>query len=229
MRRASWHLASPCRHWPLHVTSRLQRGEVQCRRAELAECAVADSSSRKRTSISIGVRNERLSIAPMRVSNPGYGIAVPEGTDCSSFEDQRDRAPFVCSDSGSSRIRFTADLASHSRAFCRNSAALCTPSFSFMRIWCVSMVLTLTFNSFASSDALSPLPINEKIASPRFLGLLISELPTLFAPAAKLLKIRGNTLAPTYGRPVKISSNAFSSSGASSIVRYPRAPARNAR
>jgi hypothetical protein len=34
-----------------------------------------------------------------------------------------DRFPY--SDSGSSRIRFAADLASHSRAFCRNSAALC--------------------------------------------------------------------------------------------------------
>jgi hypothetical protein len=32
------------------------------------------------------------------------------------------------SDSGSSRIRFTADLASHSRAFCRSSAALCRVS-----------------------------------------------------------------------------------------------------
>ena len=38
------------------------------------------------------------------------------------------------SESGSSRIRFTADLASHSRAFCRNSAAVCNASFSFMRI-----------------------------------------------------------------------------------------------
>ena len=41
---------------------------------------------------------------------------------------------FPYSDSGSSRIRFTADLASHSRAFCRNSAALCNASFSFIRI-----------------------------------------------------------------------------------------------
>ncbi len=45
-----------------------------------------------------------------------------------------DAKGFPYSDSGSSRIRFTADLASHSRAFCRNSAALCSASFSFMRI-----------------------------------------------------------------------------------------------
>jgi len=51
-----------------------------------------------------------------------------------AFLKQRDLAPFACSGSGSSRIRFTADLASHSRAFCRNSAALCSASLSFIRI-----------------------------------------------------------------------------------------------
>ncbi len=44
------------------------------------------------------------------------------------------RNPVAYSESGSSRIRFTADLASHSRAFCRNSAAVCRASFSFIRI-----------------------------------------------------------------------------------------------
>ena len=85
-----------------------------------------------------------------------------------------------------------------------------------MRIWCVSIVLTLTFNSFASSETPRPLPMKEKISSSRLLRLLISELPTLLAPPAKLLRMSGNTLAPTYGRPVEISSNALSSSGASS-------------
>jgi hypothetical protein len=56
------------------------------------------------------------------------------------------RAPFVYSGSVSSRIRFRADLASHSRAFCRSSAALRSANFSLMRIWCVSMVLTLISN-----------------------------------------------------------------------------------
>src|SRR5262249_50338516 len=120
------------------------------------------------------------------------------------------RDPFALSDSGSSRMRFTADLASHSRAFCRNSAAVCTPSFSFMRIWCVSIVLMLTFNSFANSDELRPLPIKEKISSSRLVRLLMSELPTFLAPHAKVLRIIVNTLAPTYGRPVEISSNALS-------------------
>lgn len=46
-------------------------------------------------------------------------------------EKQRSRAPFGCSDSSSSRIRLTADLASHFRAFCRNSAALCSESSWF--------------------------------------------------------------------------------------------------
>jgi hypothetical protein len=81
----------------------------------------------------------------------------------------RNSAPFPCSASGSSRIRLRADLASHSRAFCRSSAALWSASFSLIRIWCVSMVLTLTFNSLANSETLTPLPINEKISSPRSL------------------------------------------------------------
>jgi hypothetical protein len=51
-----------------------------------------------------------------------------------AFETGGKSDPFFYSDSGSSRIRFTADLASHSRAFCRNSAAVCSASFSFMRI-----------------------------------------------------------------------------------------------
>ena len=38
-----------------------------------------------------------------------------------------------------------------------------------MRIWCVSMVLTLTFNSLANSEALTPRPIKEKISSSRAL------------------------------------------------------------
>jgi hypothetical protein len=33
-------------------------------------------------------------------------------------------------------------VASHSRAFCRNLAALCGANFSFIRIWCVLIVLT---------------------------------------------------------------------------------------
>ena len=98
-----------------------------------------------------------------------------------------------------------------------------------IRIWYVSMVLTLMFNSFANSEALNPLPIKEKISSSRSLRLLMSEPCEFLVPAAKLLRIKGNTLAPTYGRPVEISSNALSSSGASSILKYPRAPARNAR
>ncbi len=141
----------------------------------------------------------------------------------------QERASFGYAASGSSRIRFKADLASHSRAFCRNSAALCSASFSLMRIWCVSIVLTLTFNSLANSETLRPLPINEKISSSRSLRLSISELPEPLEPAAKLLRISGSTLAPTYGWPVEISSNARSSSGASSILKYPRAPARNTR
>ena len=51
--------------------------------------------------------------------------------------------------------------------FCRNSAALSNTSFSFIRIWCVSIVLTLTFNSFANSEAPSPLPIKDKISRSR--------------------------------------------------------------
>src|SRR5204863_7218108 len=88
---------------------------------------------------------------------------------------QRKSDPFLYSNSGSSRIRFTADFASHSRAFCRNSAALCSASFSFMRIWCVSIVLTLTCNSVANSETLTPLPIQEKISKSRSLRLLMSE------------------------------------------------------
>ena len=36
-----------------------------------------------------------------------------------------------------------------------------------MRIWCVSIVLTLTCNSIANSETLTPLPIKEKISSSR--------------------------------------------------------------
>jgi hypothetical protein len=44
-----------------------------------------------------------------------------------------------------------------------------------MRIWWVSMVFTLTFNSLASSEALKPLPIKEKISSSRS-GACLSHL-----------------------------------------------------
>src|SRR5205823_5720598 len=184
----------------------------------------------KRHQVFIGVRNETPSIVSLRVSNEDYRISVAPCAARGHVNEQREtRAPFDYAASGSSRIRFRADLASHSRAFCRSSAALCSASLSLMRIWCVSMVLTLTFNSLANSETLTPLPINEKISSSRSLRLLISELREPLVPPAKSLRISGNTLAPTYGRPVEISSNALSSSGASSILKYPRAPARNAR
>src|SRR5947208_2275595 len=130
----------------------------------------------KRHQVFIGVRNETPSIVAVRVSNEDYRISVAAGADRGHVNEQREtRAPFDYAASGSSRIRFRADLASHSRAFCRNSAALCSASFSLMRIWCVSMVLTLTCNSVANSETLTPLPINEKISKSRSLRLLTSE------------------------------------------------------
>src|SRR5437764_15403694 len=184
----------------------------------------------KRHQVFIGVRNETPSIVAVRVSNEDYRISVAAGADRGHVNEQREtRAPFDYAASGSSRIRFRADLASHSRAFCRNSEALRSASFSLMRIWCVSMVLTLTFNSLANSETLMPLPINEKISSSRSLRLLTSEPSEPFLPAAKLLTINGKTLALTYSRPAEISSKALTISAAPSRVKYPRAPTRNAR
>src|SRR5205807_6419972 len=130
----------------------------------------------KRHQVFIGVRNETPSIVSLRVSNEDYRISVAPCAARGHVNEQREtRAPFDYAASGSSRIRFRADLASHSRAFCRNSEALRSASFSLMRIWCVSIVLTLTFNSLANSETLTPLPINEKISSSRSVRLLISE------------------------------------------------------
>jgi len=55
-----------------------------------------------------------------------------------------------------------------------------------MRIWCVSIVLMLTFNSLANSETLRSLPIKEKISNSRLLRLLISELREFLLPSSRL-------------------------------------------
>jgi hypothetical protein len=79
----------------------------------------------ERSQLFIRLRNETPWIVAARVSNEDYRISVAPGRRPRlSQRAAQNRKPFACSGSGSSRIRFTADLASHSRAFCRNSAAV---------------------------------------------------------------------------------------------------------
>ncbi len=76
------------RRWSLHSISRPRPGEVQCRRAELVDSAVAASSSRNARRFLIGVRNEGPSIVAVRVSNPDYRISVAAGADRGCLRDQ---------------------------------------------------------------------------------------------------------------------------------------------
>ena len=63
-----------------------------------------------------------------------------------------------------------------SEASLLSSAALCRPSFSLIRIWWVSIVLTLRCSSAASRVAPNPRPNNEKTCSSRSLNDVTFEL-----------------------------------------------------
>jgi hypothetical protein len=121
--QATW--SAYCFHALIVMRLRISRKLIRHLRAQ---CFARDSLKfEKLSQFFVGGDDESLSVVAVCVSNPDYGIAVAAGGP-RFLQDQRKARSVTCSNSGSSRIRFRGDLASHSRAFCRSSEALRTPS-----------------------------------------------------------------------------------------------------
>ena len=126
MRWASRSLLS-IRPWLLHSNSHLRGGEVQHRSAESSIRGPARPALRVPETRSLARVTKRLRSSRCASAIQITAFLQPRSPTAASRQNPaQNRIPFARSGSGSSRIRFTADLASHSRAVCRNKDTTAT-------------------------------------------------------------------------------------------------------